>query len=65
VAGSILQAQPFYITNPNYDQTDPGSPAVIQDPTATATPEAVQWTSANGLMADRMAKPLACDEILR
>ena len=55
--GPILQAQPFYITNPNYNPADPGSPAAIQDPTATATPQAVQWTSANGLTTTGVMNP--------
>jgi len=57
VAGPTLQAQPFYITNPNYNPADPASPAVIQDPTATATPQAVQWTSANGLTTTGIMNP--------
>jgi len=57
VAGPTLQAQPFYITNPSYNPADPGSPAVIQDPTATARPQAVQWTSANGLTTTGIMNP--------
>jgi len=39
------------------DPASAGSPAVIQDPTATATPQAVQWTSANGLTTTGIMNP--------
>jgi hypothetical protein len=50
-------AQPFYITNSNYNPADPNSPAMIQDPTATAAPQAVQWTSSNGLTTTGVMNP--------
>jgi len=51
------QAEPFYIVNSNYNPADPNSPAMIQDPTATAAPQAVQWTSANGLTTTGVLNP--------
>jgi hypothetical protein len=50
-------AQPFYIANPNHNPADANSPAMIQDPTATATPTPVQWTSANGLTTTGVMNP--------
>jgi hypothetical protein len=50
-------AQPFYIINSNYNPADPNSPAMVQDPTATAAPQAVQWTSANGLTTTGVMNP--------
>lgn len=50
-------AQPFYIANPNHNPADASSPAMIQDPTATATPTPVQWTSANGLTTTGVMNP--------
>lgn len=51
------QPQPFYVTNSNYNPADPNSPATIQDPTATAAPQPVQWTSANGLTTTGVMNP--------
>ena len=50
-------AQPFYIANPNHNPADSSSPTMIQDPTATATPTPVQWTSANGLTTTGVMNP--------
>ena len=50
-------AQPFYIANPNHNPADPSSPTMIQDPTATATPTPVQWTSSNGLTTTGVMNP--------
>jgi hypothetical protein len=50
-------AQPFYIANPNHNPADSSSPSMIQDPTATATPNPVQWTSANGLTTAGVMNP--------
>jgi hypothetical protein len=51
------QAQPFYVTNSNYNPADPNSPAAIQEPTATAAPQPVQWTSSNGLTTTGVMNP--------
>jgi hypothetical protein len=51
------QAQPFYVTNSNYNPADSNSPATIQDPTATAAPQPVQWTSSNGLTTTGVMNP--------
>jgi hypothetical protein len=51
------QPQPFNVTNSNYNPADPNSPATIQDPTATAAPQPVQWTSANGLTTTGVMNP--------
>jgi hypothetical protein len=51
------QPQPFYVVNSNYNPADPNSPAMIQDPTATAAPQPVQWTSANGLTTTGVMNP--------
>jgi hypothetical protein len=51
------QPQPFYVVNSNYNPADPNSPATIQDPTATAAPQPVQWTSSNGLTTTGVMNP--------
>jgi len=51
------QPQPFQVTNSNYNPADPNSPATIQDPTATAAPQPVQWTSSNGLTTTGVMNP--------
>ena len=51
------QPLPFYVVNSNYNPADPNSPAMIQDPTATAAPQAVQWTSSNGLTTTGVMNP--------
>jgi hypothetical protein len=51
------QPQPFHVTNSNYNPADPNSPATIQDPTATAAPQPVQWTSSNGLTTTGVMNP--------
>ena len=51
------QPLPFMVTNSNYNPADPKSPATIQDPTATAAPQAVQWTSSNGLTTTGVMNP--------
>jgi hypothetical protein len=53
----VTPARPFYITNPDYDPANPVSQSVIQDPAATATPQAVQWTSPNGLTTTGVMNP--------
>jgi hypothetical protein len=51
------QPQPFYVVNSNYNPADSNSPAMIQDPTATAAPQPVQWTSSNGLTTTGVMNP--------
>ena len=51
------QPQPFHVTNSNYNPADPNSSATIQDPTATAAPQPVQWTSSNGLTTTGVMNP--------
>jgi hypothetical protein len=51
------QPQPFFVVNSNYNPADPNSLAMIQDPTATAAPQPVQWTSANGLTTTGVMNP--------
>ena len=51
------QAKPFYVANPYYDPIDSNSPAMIRDLTATATPQAVQWTSLHGLTTTGVMNP--------
>jgi hypothetical protein len=51
------QPRPFYVTNSNYNPTDVNSPETIQDPTATAAPQFVEWTSANGLTTTGVMNP--------
>jgi hypothetical protein len=53
----ITPARPFYITNPNYDPANPAGEVMIPDPTATGTPQAVQWTSPNGLTTTGVMNP--------
>jgi hypothetical protein len=53
----IVQAQAFYITNPSYDPANPNTPEVIQHPAATAAPQAIQWTSPNGLTTTGVLNP--------
>ena len=50
-------AQPFNVANPNHNPADPNSPPLMQDPTASATPVPVQWTSANGLTTTGVMNP--------
>lgn len=49
--------QPFYVTNSNYNPADANSPETIQDPTATAAPQLVQWTSPNDLTTTGVINP--------
>ena len=56
-ASSPMPARAFYVTNPNYDSADPVSPTMIQDASATATPQRVQWTSADGLTTTGILNP--------
>ena len=56
-ADAAVKALPFYIANPNFDSTNPESPTMIQDPTATAAPQRVQWTSSNGLTTTGVTNP--------
>ena len=51
------QPQPFSVVNSNYNPADPNSPAMIQEPTATAPPQPVQWTSSNGLTTTGVMNP--------
>ena len=51
------QPLPFMVTNSNYNPADPSSPAMIQDPIATAAPQAVQWTSSNGMTTTGVMNP--------
>jgi len=51
------QPRPFYVTNPYSDPTDPNLPETIQDLTATAAPQSVQWTSPNGLTTTGVMNP--------
>jgi hypothetical protein len=51
------QARPFYVTNSNFNPADVNSPETIQDPTATAAPQLVQWTSPNGLITTGVMNP--------
>jgi len=51
------QPQPFQAVNSNYNPADPNSPAMIQEPTATAAPQPVQWTSSNGLTTTGVMNP--------
>ena len=51
------QPQPFFVVNSNYNPADANSPAMIQDPTATASPQPVQWTSSNGLTTTGVMNP--------
>ena len=52
-----VQSRPFYVTNSNYNPADVNSPETIQDPTATAGPQLVQWTSSNGLTTTGVMNP--------
>ena len=49
--------RPFYMPNPNYVAGDPASETMVADATATATPQAVQWTSPNGLTTTGVMNP--------
>jgi hypothetical protein len=51
------QPQPFNVINSNYNSADPNSPAMIQEPTAIAAPQPVQWTSSNGLTTTGVMNP--------
>ncbi len=51
------QPRPFYVTNSNYNPADVNSPETIPDPTATAAPQLVQWTSPNGLTTTGVMNP--------
>ena len=51
------QPQPFSVVNSNNSPADPNSPAMIQEPTATAPPQPVQWTSSNGLTTTGVMNP--------
>ena len=51
------QARPFYVVNPYHDPTDPNLAEMIQDLTATAIPQSVQWTSPNGLTTTGVMNP--------
>ncbi len=53
-SGYTPSSNPWQITNPN---TAPGQPPTINDPTATATPQATSWTSANGLKTTGVMNP--------
>ena len=54
---TAAKAQPFFVVNPSYDSADPASPSMIQDPSATATPQKVVWTSSNGLTTTGIMNP--------
>jgi len=51
------QAAPFFVANPNYNSSDPFSSTLMQDPTATAAPQRVQFTSADGLTTIGIMNP--------
>ena len=51
------QAQTFFVANPNYDASDPYSSMLAPDTTATATPQRVQFKSADGLITTGIMNP--------
>jgi hypothetical protein len=52
-----IRPLPFYVSNPNYNPTDSNRPVMIQDASATASPQPVLWTASNGLTTIGVMNP--------